>query len=74
MLVERKVRSDAKLYTYDGKTMTLKEWARYLDVTESCLRKRMAAGKEGAELFCGNKTVKMEVHFGKTTLFGRRSP
>lgn len=72
MLVERKVRSDAKIYEYDGKAMTLVEWARYLDVSTSCLRKRMAAGLEGADLFCGNKLVKVEViRIGEAT-FPRR--
>lgn len=51
MKVSRKTRRDAKIYEYDGKAMTLIEWARELNVSVRCLHQRMARGWTGSKLF-----------------------
>lgn len=54
---QQKIRKDSKLYTYDGKTMTIREWAVYLDVTLSAMRKRMRAKLPPEELFSPDRRV-----------------
>lgn len=40
-LIQNNNRSNTKLYTYEGKTMTIKEWSRYKNVNYSTLRSRL---------------------------------
>lgn len=54
MRVSRKVRRDAKVYEWDGKAMTIKEWARELNVSERTMHRRMAWGWTGEKLFSRN--------------------
>lgn len=54
---KRKQRSDSKIYTYNGDTHTLTEWAEILQITTSAIRKRMSAGKTVDEIFSTDRRV-----------------
>ena len=47
----RKQRRDAKKYTHNGKTMTMKEWAEELGVTPKNIKRRLSQGRPPEEVF-----------------------
>ena len=53
----RKKRRDSKLYTYNGQTMTIREWANELGVTLSAMRKRAKAKLPPEEMFSPDRRV-----------------
>ncbi len=54
---QRRQRNDSKLYTFGGKTQTLREWAEELDITTSAIRKRMASGMPPEILFSKDRRI-----------------
>ena len=51
----KKKRNDRKLYTHNGMTMDLKEWAAHLGISTRTMRYRLKNGLSGDELFAPDK-------------------
>lgn len=47
----RRQRRDAKKYTYNGKTQTVREWSEELGVTPKNIKRRMSQGRPPEEVF-----------------------
>ncbi len=47
-----------QIYTYDGQTMVLKEWAKYFNINYSTLHKRISRGKTFEEAISLSKLIK----------------
>lgn len=62
-------RSSNVLITWDGKTMTMSQWAEHLGCKRGLLNSRWKAGLRGAELFAPAKWVRgtTVTHNGETT-------
>ena len=48
---QRRQRSDAKRYEYDGQNLTLKEWSELLGVDQRTIRIRMCQKRPPEEIF-----------------------
>ena len=48
---QRRQRSDAKRYEYDGQNLTLKEWSELLGVDQNTIRIRMRQKRPPEEIF-----------------------